>query len=260
MDLSEQPAGDFRRHPWELARARFFRRMLQSRGVSHPGGVQVRTVLDVGAGDGWFSQQLLTDLPAASRITCCDAEYTPEAISVLSARCGAHMDFVAVRPNGRFDVVVMLDVLEHVDDELGFLSELVDQNAGPGSAVLVSVPAWQSLFTSHDVRLRHYRRYSPARARRLLSRAGLVVEQSGGLFHSLVLPRAIERLSEALGPPSGTAMAPDALEWRAGSLATAAMNGALAADNALSRWAARAGVSLPGLSWWAVCHRGVSGT
>ncbi|MEI8257193.1 MAG: methyltransferase domain-containing protein [Deltaproteobacteria bacterium] len=255
MDLSERPAGDFRRHPWEIARARFFRDVLRSRGVLDPRGDRARTVLDVGAGDAWFSQQLLAELPGSSRITCWDAEYTPEAIAMLSARDAGRIEFVSGRPRGTFDLVVLLDVLEHVEHEGDFLASLVRENVGTHTTVLVSVPAWQSLFTSHDARLRHYRRYSPARATRMLSDAGLTVDLSGGLFHSLVVPRAIERAREALVPPPADSIAPDALEWRAGKAATAAVRWALAADNAISRWTARAGVSLPGLSWWAVCHR-----
>lgn len=250
MDLSERPSGDFQRHPWETARARFFLRVLRDRGE------ETRTVLDVGAGDAWFSQQLLAQLPASSKITCWDAEYTPEAIAMLSARDAGRIEFVSQRPHGVYDLVVLLDVLEHVENEAAFLATLVRENVGPHTTVLMSVPAWQALFTSHDARLRHYRRYSSSLATRLLTDAGLVVDLSGGLFHSLVLPRAIERVRETVAPPSANDAAPDALEWRGGKLATTAVRWALAADNALSGWAARAGVSLPGLSFWAVCHRG----
>ena len=58
MDLRERTSGRVApagRHPWELARARFFRRLI---GRSTDVGT-VRRVLDVGAGDGWFAQELL---------------------------------------------------------------------------------------------------------------------------------------------------------------------------------------------------------
>jgi hypothetical protein len=149
--------------------------------------------------------------------------------------------------------VLLLDVLEHVEDDAPFLRELVTENVVDGGHVLVSVPAWPALYSSHDARLRHHRRYTPHAARVLLAAAGLEVVRHAGLFHSLVPARAAQLVIERLAPRAGGPH--DAGSWRAPAFVTSAIRAALAADAAFSLVEARLGVSLPGLSWWALCRK-----
>ncbi len=65
-------------------------------------------------------------------------------------------------PPGTFDLVVALDVLEHVEEDEAALRSLVEM-AKPGGRILLTVPAIQALWGSHDRRLRHVRRYDSAR-------------------------------------------------------------------------------------------------
>lgn len=257
MDLREVPRAPFRRHPWEVSRARFFRREL---GGALGGRGAVR-VLDVGAGDGYFAGELLESLPPGSRVTCVDAHYRD---GDLAAPARAGVTRARTPPPGeRFDALLLLDVIEHVPDDLAFVRGLVEGSLAPGARALVSVPAWQALFTDHDVKLGHYRRYTPAQCRGVLERAGLTVVRSGGLFHSLLVPRALSRAKEALagrksaasaGAANGDA-ATEAGAWTAGDAITKAIDVALAADNQLSHALAARGLPLPGLSFWALCER-----
>jgi hypothetical protein len=151
----------------------------------------------------------------------------------------------------------LLDVVEHVGDDRSFLRGVRDDNVAPDGAVLLSVPAWQGLYSAHDEALRHHRRYSPSACRRLLDEVGLSVKRSGGAFHALLLPRlftvarewAVRRRGQAVKAP------PDLGDWRGGTVLSAVIGGVLAADNGLSRAAARAGLALPGLSFWALATR-----
>jgi hypothetical protein len=119
--------------------------------------------------------------------------------------------------------------------------------------VLVSVPAWPALFTSHDTFLHHHRRYSPRLARKVVKSAGLHIERSGGAFHSLLLPRALQKAKESLlGSP---AHLQPALRWRHGRWVTAAVDRALRVDQALSHMLAGRGLDMPGLTWWALCRK-----
>ena len=97
-----------------------------------------------------------------------------------------------------FDFAVCLDVIEHLDDDLQTLREL-RRVVRPGGRLLITVPAYPSLWSSHDVVNHHYRRYT---RRSLLEVAG----QSGWEatrtthFNALLLPAAMayrwwERLS-----------------------------------------------------------------
>jgi trans-aconitate methyltransferase len=248
MDLVERPEHVAVRHPWEEARFAFFAGVLaRELGAERP-----LSVLDVGAGDAWFAEQLTTRLPVR-RIVCWDTGYTPEFLASQPAPAGGALQLSRERPVGTFDLLLLLDVLEHVEDDRGFLAELVRESLAPGGHVLMSVPAWPQLFSSHDERLRHYRRYAPAAARRVLASAGLEVLRSAGLFHSLLVPRAVqvagERLTGRPRPPAHLG------EWNAPPVVTGLVRGALACEGLLSSAQARLGWSLPGLSWWALCRK-----
>jgi SAM-dependent methyltransferase len=90
---------------------------------------------------------------------------------------------------GTFDLAASLDVIEHLEDDISALREL-RRVVKPGGALLVTVPAYQWLWSGHDEVNHHHRRYT----RRSLQRAG---EQAGWqqvrttYFNSLLLPAAI---------------------------------------------------------------------
>ncbi|HKQ59473.1 MAG TPA: methyltransferase domain-containing protein [Candidatus Eisenbacteria bacterium] len=247
MDLSEAPAVVLRRHPWELARLDFFRRQLRTLGVER----RPIEVLDVGSGDAWLATTLLASLHEGSHVTCWDSGYSPAHLDELRGRFGPRARFVVERPEERFDLVLLLDVLEHVDDDAGFLRAIVDHNLKDGGHALISVPAWRALFGDHDMRLHHVRRYQPDEATRLLDRSGLTIQARGGLFHSLLLPRVAERLAARAGlvrkPP------PHLGEWRAGRVVSAMVETVLKWDGSLGAILAKRRIALPGLSWWATC-------
>jgi SAM-dependent methyltransferase len=258
MDLNERPGTAFRRHPWEVARAEFFARVVE--GAALPG--RPCRALDVGAGDGFLARRLLEDLPPASTVACVDSNYTDDDLRGLAgtAAPGATpLAFSRTRPPGTFDLVLLLDVLEHIADDRDFLAELLASAVAPGGVVLVSVPAWDILYGQHDLELKHFRRYQPAQCRALLENAGLRVVRAGGLFHSLLVPRLLQRMIEGAVRLTrrGRAKKPANLgQWQAGALASAAVTLALNADTRLSQLLARFGRELPGLSYWALCRRG----
>ncbi len=76
-----------------------------------------------------------------------------------------------------FDLVCALDIVEHVDDEDGALSE-ISRVSTAGAAVLVSVPLHPARWTPFDDFVGHRRRYEPDRLRRKLREHGLAVERS----------------------------------------------------------------------------------
>jgi SAM-dependent methyltransferase len=256
MDLREIPEQLGRRHPWEVARARFFSQTLTETLTEAGSGQQPRAVLDVGAGDGYLSAEVLARLPVGSEVVCVDEHYTDADLGRLGAGAARGMKFSRTVPERRFDIVLLLDVLEHVEDDVGFLRRLVIDNLAPDGVALVSVPAWPSLYTEHDRALRHHRRYTPAACRALLAAAELDVLRSGGLFHALLPIRALAAAREAVARRLGRpARAPGDLgEWRRGALFSALVERALRADNALSRRLAEVGLALPGLSFWALAR------
>ena len=248
MDLIERHAGT-RRHPWELARAKFVIDLLRAAGLPSA----ATRIVDIGSGDAWLAGQLRTQAGSRETLVCWDANYTEDDRRALAGE-RAGITFTAVKPRGPFDLLLLLDVLEHVPDDVEFLSSAVSDLAAPEAHVLVTVPAWQSLFSQRDTHLGHYRRYSIAAGRALVRDAGLRVLHDGGLFHSLLPMRAAAVMIERVrGARNGAGVNP--VEWHGGNRLTKVLTGALAMETRLSLMLGRAGVPLPGLSYWALCRR-----
>lgn len=242
MDLIEGNATAPRRHPWESARFWFFSRALRS---VLRGGARVR-VLDVGAGDAWFGQRLCERWPLSMDLVGLDPNY-PETL--LGERGGVTL--VRELPQAeRFQGLLMLDVLEHVEDDLALLRTSTD-HLDPGGWLLVSVPAWPSLYTSHDRALQHVRRYTRRALHKRLQQAELDILRSGGLFPSLLPLRWAAKMKEnALGAAPFTGAA-----WDGGPWTTGLLHGLLVVDAWLCGVAAQCRIPLPGLSWWALCRK-----
>ena len=78
--------------------------------------------------------------------------------------------------DGCADCVTMLDVLEHLPDDKCALSE-VARILKPGGVLVLSVPAYQHLWSAHDEALHHFRRYERTQLSRVLRGAGLKIEK-----------------------------------------------------------------------------------
>lgn len=86
----------------------------------------------------------------------------------------------------RFDLVVMTDVLEHLDDDLGALAS-VAAALRPGGFALLTVPAFQFLWSAQDDAYHHRRRYTASQLRSAIERAGLRTVRLS-YFNSLLFP------------------------------------------------------------------------
>jgi hypothetical protein len=242
VDLRERGSGRAR-HPWEVSRSTFFRQLISD----HVAVATVRTVLDAGAGDGWFAGELLGALDQSASITCWDVNYRSED---LTAPTDPRIVRTATRPPGPYELVLALDVLEHLDDDESFLADaLVPLLSG---VLVVSVPAFPRLFSDHDRALEHRRRYRRRDLLAMLNRHVDVLE-SGMLFTSLLVPRTATVAAERLGRESKSTTGIGS--WSGGPRTTNLITSALDADAAAGRSLARRGVVLPGLSVWAAGRR-----
>src|SRR5262245_41140929 len=121
MDLHEVSGANHPRHPWEVARAAFFRRVLAEGGALDA----PRAVLGLGAGAGSLARELLAPLPPGSEVVCLDPNYTDEDLARFTTPPVPGLSFVRQVPARRFDLVLMLDVIEHVPDDRAFLGGFV---------------------------------------------------------------------------------------------------------------------------------------
>ncbi len=91
-------------------------------------------------------------------------------------------------PPGRFDAVFALDVVEHVEDDAGAVAAL-GALVAPGGFLVVTVPAYQWMWSAHDVSHHHQRRYTRAELEALMARAGLTCVKAS-YFNTLLFPLA----------------------------------------------------------------------
>lgn len=248
MDLSELRPGVASRHPWELARLRAVTTILRRRVA------RVDSILDVGCGDGFIGETLQASLGART-LTGIDVHLPADRCGVFHANGGRiierYQTIAELAGTRRFDLALALDVIEHVEDDVSLLEQVIRPRLAERGLVLVTVPAFQLLFTAHDRELRHYRRYSARQLRHVVSAAGLVIQDAGYLFASLLAPRLVEKLLDGLGwrrSRHGVG------GWTGSAASTALIASLLTADANVLMLAARAGVPLPGLTAWALCR------
>jgi SAM-dependent methyltransferase len=138
-------------------------------------------VLEVGCGIGTMSRQIL-DTNQQLRLVCIE----PNANCARRAGEALHgQERVAIRPchleecqrselvHERFDTIICVNVLEHIEDDIHALTLFREIVAGTGGQVLIFVPAVQGIYGPHDAALGHHRRYSKRSLRAAFDAAGL---------------------------------------------------------------------------------------
>jgi hypothetical protein len=159
------------------------------------GDRQPDRILDIGAGSGFFSKMLLRDTQARSA-TCVDTGYAEEWSETCFAKTIAFRRASAV---GDADLVLLMDVLEHVDDDVSLVRGLSAQ-ARPATRFIASAPAFSWLWSKHDEFLEHRRRYTMKGLMSALAAGGL--SPVGGFYaFAAVFPAvAVQRLSSRWWP------------------------------------------------------------
>ena len=147
-----------------------------------------RVVLDVGAGSAFFSRDLMA-AGKASEAWCVDICYDADRDAV---EAGKALHFRRAIDQVPANVVLLMDVLEHVDDDAGLLRDYVAK-VPVGTTILISVPAFAFLWSGHDVYLEHKRRYTLPQLEAVVTSCGLAIDRSvyyfGLLFPLVVLVR-----------------------------------------------------------------------
>jgi SAM-dependent methyltransferase len=206
-------------------------------------GYRPKSVLDIGAGSGFFSRQLLKHTDA-QRATCVDIGYSRDWDEVHG---GKPIAFRRTLAQSDADLVLAMDVIEHVADAEAMMRPYVDL-VSSGTRFIFSVPAFAFLWSGHDVYLGHHRRYTLRELERTVGNCGLSVDFSH-YYYGAVFPLAASlRLLAKLN--SSANHEPKSQLRQHGRL----VNAILAALCAAERPAMRAN-KLFGLTVFAGCHK-----
>lgn len=170
-------------HWWYLARRDILHDFI-TRYAQLPAQAQI---LEIGCGTGH-------NLAMLARFgTVTGIELDPASRALANARFGgavhdARLPELAGVADASYDLVALLDVLEHVEDDVAALQGIA-RRLKPGARVLITVPQHQWMWTGHDVANHHFRRYSKRTLRAAIAAAGLKAERLTS-FNSLLFPLA----------------------------------------------------------------------
>lgn len=173
------------RHWWWRSREAYVVDRLE-RVCQRAGGTALR-ILDVGCGDGLFFDRL-------ERFGAVEG-LEPDGSLVVDPRWRdriqiGRLDDLPSAP--RYDLVLMLDVLEHIADDLDALRR-VRGILRPGGTLVLTVPAVGWLWSRHDEVNEHHRRYDRRGLRSVLEAAGFGPLEIGYFFAWTVGPLAVRR-------------------------------------------------------------------
>ena len=166
-------------HWWFIARREFARTLLKQA----VGPQDQPRILDLGCGTGG----ILDSLRGIGPTTGVDVE--PMALDFCRER--GHTDVIEASGtelpfmDACFDAVVALDVFEHIDDDCKAMEEAF-RVLKPGGVAVITVPAYQGLWSRHDVALHHHRRYTLGLLTQRLEAAGFTVQHKTYTVSSLL--------------------------------------------------------------------------
>jgi len=160
------------KHAWFAGRTRAILKYLDAE-LGTNGAASARRVLDLGGGAGNMAHHLAHYGEVTS------IEYNPRPIPIAQQRgvttaqgSGDALPF----PDATFDLVALLDTVEHIPDELGVFTECA-RVLKPGGVLLVTVPAYMWLWSYNDEINAHQRRYTADELRLKLELSGLCVSR-----------------------------------------------------------------------------------
>ncbi len=194
---------------------------------------QPHALLDLGCGTGVISRELQPLGPTVS------LDFSDLALNYCCrrglSRCVKGDGTVLPLKENQFDGILGLDIFEHIEDDLAAFQESL-RVLRPGGMLVLSVPAFKSLWGPHDVALHHFRRYRKNQMRECLEEAGFEVIRCTYsvffLFPIVVITRFLEKRRK--GPAK--ASLPQVPPW---------LNRTLIALQALEARLITAGLNLP---------------
>jgi hypothetical protein len=256
MDISEFKKKDtpfaFQRHPWEIARGTIILDL-----VRHAKKDPVIHIVDFGCGDGYIAS-LFTGKELTRHYSAIDSALDGELMAHLAKEYRKVRFFSHLREvDGSLpaaDIILILDVMEHVADEKLLLDEIKKYvGTTPDTAWIITVPAFRSVFSRHDTLLGHYRRYTVRQLAEVCQQNNLAIERKGYFFFSLLVARAFGKCIQ--GPLRREEDATAIPNWKGSRFLTAVYTRFLKIDYKIGVLISKLGIGLPGLSCYCVCRQ-----
>lgn len=183
---------------WFVGRHRLVEGLIRARYGRSEVGKAALNILDVGCGTGAMSARLVKWGSVVSM------DFSSLALQFSRRRGLNHLlGADAMRlplASSRFDLITVMDVLEHLPDDQAALCEFF-RVLKPGGRVIATVPAYQHLWSEHDLALMHHRRYTRDQLGDRFQKAGFRLEKLSHTMTALYPVVALQRRLNASHPP-----------------------------------------------------------
>ncbi len=141
-------------------------------------------VLEVGSGIGNMSEHILAGGPERLVLTDLDPFYRERLAGRFAERREVRIDQLELPDpkardrfgSERIDTIIALNVVEHIQDDVGALGTMREILV-PGGRIVVLVPALQAIYSGMDKELGHFRRYSKGSLAAAFEQAGCRIER-----------------------------------------------------------------------------------
>ena len=197
MDLKELESGvDPNTHWYYQTKKLLLLKYFEKISKENP---EVRRVVDIGSGSGFFAYELYEKFPQKiDSIRLVDISYTEEELG--PTQIPAIIKQHKLEEETSDSVIIMMDVLEHIENDLAILKDIQSKCQGK-NYFFITVPAFEFLWSPHDEYLGHYRRYTLNSLEDLLKKAGYTINRTyyyyGMLFPVVVAARKFFRLNKS---------------------------------------------------------------
>lgn len=151
-----------------------------------------KQILDIGCGDALFFERLSV-FGEVEGVEPCAEMVSPE--NPYRERIYIGPFDKNFHPEHQFSLILMLDVLEHLDDPVAALTYVRDLLT-PEGILMATVPACMLLWTNHDVLNHHRTRYTKQRLREIATQAGLRIQEEGYLYRWVFPLKLAARIME----------------------------------------------------------------
>lgn len=255
MDISEflrlNDKKKYVRHPWETSRKDVLHTLLKKSKINFP----INRIVDVGSGDAYILHSLI-DGGFAESYFAIDTAYTEDIIQQIKENNNKNCKIIYLSDIKTYQdtydnslnastLFLCMDVLEHLEDEKIILDFF---NKKSNNYYFFSVPAFQSLYSSHDELLGHYRRYTLKQLSIVLTNSQFEIIDRGYYFLSLLFIRGIGKILNNEQKKSID-------NWDKTKTKTKILNILLYTDFKFSLILKKMNIILPGLSTYCICKK-----
>lgn len=262
LEAKEKKYGDTitSRHPWETARLNVVKKIISQHIPLQKGAI----VLDIGCGDTFMVENIAMDYQDVV-FYAIDIAFTNDLIKKYKDNMKAKNVFIyrsveefASEVFQTAALIILTDVIEHIKDDKKFMKELLQNKFISNSTFfLITVPAFQFLFCSHDIFLGHYRRYTNTILKNNLSAAGLHIVNIGYFFFSLLPIRFCQVIKEKITGFNMKKISTGLTAWEGSIAQSNFFKNILLTDTSFSFSLKKIGINLPGLSNYVICKKSV---